>query len=109
MTIVKLFLINLLFIGPFFYKNLIFLNPPEQLNFNYIAFNLDEEDIRYVKYYFLNKKSLTFSNLPKVPARKNVNNFFNILKNQKDKRWIKAYLYLLVIVPEYLIEEEIGC
>lgn len=106
---IKLFLINLLFIGPYFYEHLIFLEPPPKTNPHYIDFNLSKEDIRYVRHYFLNTKFLTLAELPKVPARKNVDNFFNILRNQKSKRWMKAYLYLLTIVPEHAIEEEIGC
>lgn len=106
---IKLFLINLLFIGPYFYEHLIFLEPPVKTQPHYIDFNLSEEDIRYVRHYFLNTKFPTLAELPKVPARKNVDNFFNILRNQESKRWMKAYLYLLTIVPEHVIEEEIGC
>jgi hypothetical protein len=109
MIMIKLFLINLFFIGPYFYEHLIFLEPPPKTNPHYIDFNLSKEDIRYVRHYFLNTKFLTLAELPKVPARKNVDNFFNILRNQKSKRWMKAYLYLLTIVPEHAIEEEIGC
>jgi hypothetical protein len=106
---VKLILINLLFIGSYFYEHLIFLEAPVKTEPYYIDFNLSKEDIRYIKHYFSKTEFLSLTELPKVPARKNVDNFFNILRNRKSKHWNKAYLYLLTIVTDHLIEEEIGC
>jgi len=105
---IKLLLINMIFVGSFFYENLIFLHPQLNIEERLIDFNLTEEDIRYVRYYFLEKDYFDLATLPKVPARKNVNTFFNILRNAENKKWPKAYLYLLDIVPE-LFEEEFGC
>ena len=105
----KILLLNLSLIGPFIYNNLIFLNTPDKSIEYKIDFNLSKEDIRYVRYYFLKNQYKDFSNLPKNGPRKNVNKFFLILRNQKHKEWITAYLYLLTIVPEQVINEEIGC
>ena len=106
---IKIILINMFFITPLFYNNLIFLNTPDKSIEYKIDFNLSKEDIRYVRYYFLKNQYKDFSNLPKDGPRKNVNKFFLILRNQNHKEWIRAYLYLLSIVPEHFVEEEIGC
>ena len=106
---IKVILFNILFFGPYIYDNLIFLNVPTNIEQNQIDFNLNREDVRYVRYYFLNNKYHDLSTLPKVPTRINVDKFFNILRDQENKEWTKAYLYLLSIVPENFIEEEIGC
>ena len=107
--ITKLILINVFLLGPYLYNNLIFLEIPQKIEQYQIDFNLNKEDVRYVRYYFLNNKYPDLTNLPKVPTRANVDNFFKILKNQKNQNWTKAYLYLLTIVPELFIEDEIGC
>jgi hypothetical protein len=105
----KIILVNILLIGPYFYDNLIFLNIPSKIEQHQVEFNLNKEDIRYVRYFFLKTKYPNLATLPKVPARKNVDKFFSILRNQESKNWTRAYLYLLSIVPESFVEEEIGC
>jgi len=106
---IKILLLNLFLLGPFIYNNLIFLPNVTKEEQYQTEFNLSKEDIRYVRYYFLKNKYKNFSKLPRYGPRRNVNAFFTILNNQRHKKWVKAYLYLLNIVPEHFIEDEIGC
>ena len=95
---------------PYLYDNVIFLEPPKIINKSFHTdFDLNKEDVRYVRYYFLNNKYFNLKNLPKSTSRPNVNQYFRILENMKHKKWKQAYLYLLDIVPELFIEDETGC
>lgn len=104
----KILLLALITYTPWLSNNFIFLEKPQKIYVNN-TFNLNKEDIRYIRYFFLKESLIDFKLLPNNTSRKNVNNFFLILKNQKNKRWTKAYLLLLSIVPEIFIEDEIGC
>ena len=106
----KYILIFNLFIMTFFFsKNIIFL-PPVTAQVTYEnEFKLTREDIRLIQHYFsIYDYKNNFSKLPKNISSKELKNYFAILKNQKDKKWIAAYLFLLSIVPD-LFEEDIGC
>ena len=106
----KIIVLNIFMFIPYVYDNIIFLETPNTAITSFTQeFNLNEEDIRYVRYYFLNKKYFNFKNLPKNTSRKSVDKYFQILKNMEHEEWKKAYLYLLTIVPELFIEDEIGC
>lgn len=73
-------------------------------------FNLSLKDINLIKKTFKKKKYVTnFSNLPKIDSSVSLRNYFNILKDKEHDKWIPAYLYLLSIVPEMFMDEEIGC
>lgn len=106
----KVLLLNIISLFPYLTSNLIFLEKPAATHTVTNNFNLNKEDIRYIRYFFKKKNNtlLNFDSLPKT-SRKNVASFFAILKNPNNKNYIKAYLFLLNIVPEVLIEDEIGC
>ena len=72
-------------------------------------FNLTREDVRLIQYYF-SKTDYTnqFEQLPELTGRRKVDLFFRILKDPEDPNWVRAYLYLLEIVPSLFVEE-IGC
>ena len=90
-------------------KNVIFLAPVRAQTIYENEFKLSSEDIRLIQYYFsTNNYKNNFSALPKNLSSKHLNVYFNILKNQKHKKWISAYLFLLSIIPD-LFEEDIGC
>ncbi len=73
-------------------------------------FNLSLKDINLIKKTFKKKKYVTnFSNLPEIDSSISLRNYFSILKDQEHDKWIPAYLYLLSIVPEMFMDEEIGC
>ena len=47
--------------------------------------------------------------LPKINSSVSLKKYFDILKDREHDKWIPAYLYLLTIVPEIFVDEEIGC
>ena len=104
-----LLILNLIFTVYFFNRSLIFLPPAlAQYTFNN-KFELNKEDIRLIQYYFSKRDYHNhFDDLPKTTGSARVDNFFNILKNSEDPRWVHAYLHLLEMVPDLFIEE-IGC
>jgi|TARA_Y100000034_G_scaffold102324_1_gene127139 hypothetical protein len=73
------------------------------------AFELSHEDINFIQNSYKLKDYKTLSELPSRTSRPKVTEFFTLLKEQEDARWIKAYLFLLTIVPEIHINEEVGC
>ena len=93
----------------FISKNAIFLTPVKAQAVYENEFNLSAEDVRLIQYFFtkINYKN-NFSALPKNLPSRNLNLYFDILRNQNHKKWITAYLFLLSILPE-LFEEDIGC
>ena len=73
-------------------------------------FNLSLKDISFIQQTFKQKKYLNnFSNLPKINSSASLKKYFDILKNKEHDKWIPAYLYLLTIIPEMFVDEEIGC
>ena len=102
-------ILNLFIASLFLSQNLIFL-PPVKAQVTYEnEFKLTKEDIRLIQHYFsIYDYKNNFSKLPKDISSKELKSYFAILKNQKDKKWIAAYLFLLSIVPD-LFEEDIGC
>ena len=69
-------------------------------------FNLSLKDIILIQ----KKKYINdFSNLPKIDSSISLKEYFDILKDREHNKWIKAYLYLLTIVPEMFVDKEIGC
>lgn len=106
----KILIFNAMVFFPYMYNNIIFLETPKIFQFTSpTEFKLDKEDIRYIRYFFLKRKYLKFKSLPTSTSRPNVDKYFKILKNTKHKEWKEAYLYLLNLVPELLIKDEIGC
>ena len=73
-------------------------------------FNLSSNDIIIIQKIFKKNNYVNdFSNLPKNNSSNSLKEYFNILKDREHDKWIKAYLYLLTIVPEMFVDKEIGC
>ncbi len=72
-------------------------------------YDLSEEDIAYIKEIFKKNQYRDISKLPYITPRPKVTEFFKILKIQNSDSWFSAYLFLLKIVPDLFIEDELGC
>ena len=72
-------------------------------------YGLSTEDIKYIQKIFKKKKYKNILDLPLSTPRPKVTAFFKLLKTQSNEKWMSAYLFLLKIVPEIFIEDELGC
>lgn len=70
-------------------------------------FSLSKEDLRRIRFYV---KSLKDKKYPfktnKTFFNKKIINFFKIVNDQKNPKWIGAYLFLLKVAPSLQVEEE---
>ena len=72
-------------------------------------FELSNKDINYIQKFYVQNEYNNLLELPSKTSRPKVTEFFLILQNRSSTRWIKAYLFLLTIVPEIFISEETDC
>jgi hypothetical protein len=73
------------------------------------AFELSHKDIKFIQDFYREEIYKNLLKLPSKTSRPKVTQFFILLKDQQNTKWIKAYLFLLKIVPEISINEETDC
>ena len=72
-------------------------------------YNLSKNDIIYIRTLLIQTETKNILELPTPIDRPNVSKYFKLLRNQNSEKWVGAYLFLLTIVPQLFIEDEIGC
>jgi hypothetical protein len=100
-------IINSILLLIYISNSLIVLPPYEELSKVKLEFNLNQSDLRHIKYHFLKKKNQTHPyTIDKVRFNKKIIKFITIVNDQNHPKWIKAYLYLLEIIPDLKLENE---
>ena len=87
----------------------LFLNSAYSQEFIPNKYNLSINDITYIRVLLTDNEPKNILELPFPENRPSVSKYFRLLRNQNSEEWVGAYLFLLTIVPQLFIEDEIGC
>lgn len=102
-----LLIINFILLSIYVSNSFIVLPPYKELSTIKLEFNLNQNDLRYIKYHFSKEENRNYPYvIDKIHFNKRIINFITIVNDQNHPKWIRAYLYLLEVVPNLKLENE---